>query len=276
MDKESALFYVVLLLFAATGIVTILGLVQRVTIEKKYLNALFSALILELIAAVIYLFSSTDFFLPVPSADELTLPRAQLPVEHSQITPKELVALLQDHAHTRSRLQQLETELVSLRNTFAGQVPSYTDVTLALDDSIRHIGELQRDLENLNNERRGVEQLKQNFLVRMAELNTRINGLGASINLIYRPQEKREIAGMLQSAFKQIGFMPAGQEPDDDPFKANELLIAYQRSKNFGKTGYLTSQVIALIILDYLSPVSQNGGESRPQPKSNSVFKTDP
>ena len=43
MDKESALFYVVLLLFAATGIVTLLGLVQKVTIEKKYLNALFSA-----------------------------------------------------------------------------------------------------------------------------------------------------------------------------------------------------------------------------------------
>jgi len=276
MDRESALFYVVLVLFAATGIVTILGLVQRVTIEQKYLNALFFALILELVAAVIYLFSNTDFFQPVPSADQLTLSRAQLPAEHSDITPKELVALLQDHAYRRSRLEQLENELVSLKNTIAGQVPPYADVSLALDDSIRHIGELQRDLESLNNERRGVEQLKQNFLVRMAELNTRINGLGASINLIYRPQEKREIAGMLQSAFKQIGFMPAGQEPDDDPLKANELLIAYQQSKNFGQTGYLTSQVVALIILDYLSPVSQNGGDRSRPPKSTGVFKTDP
>jgi len=67
MDKESALFYVVLILFAITGIVTILGLVQKVMIEKKYLNALFSALILELIAAVLYLFSNTEFF-PTPNS----------------------------------------------------------------------------------------------------------------------------------------------------------------------------------------------------------------
>ena len=47
--------------------------------------------------------------------------------------------------------------------------------------------------------------------------------------------------------------------PDDDPLRAQELLVRYQESKDFGQTGYLTSQVVALIILDYLSPVSQNG-----------------
>ena len=272
MDKESALFYVVLLLFATTGIVTLLGLVQKVSIEKKYLNALFSALILELVAAGVFLFSNTDFF----TADELTVARAELPEALGEITPKELLALLQDHALQRDRLKQLELELASLADTLASQVPPYEDVSLALDESIRQIGDLRRDLEVLQSERRGTEQLRQNFLVQMAELNARINGVGASINLVYRPQQKREIAGMLQSAFKQIGFMPSGQTPDDDPFRAHELLIAYQQSKNFGRTGYLTSQVLALIILDYLSPVSQNGGKPYSSTSSPSGRKTDP
>lgn len=263
MDRESALFYLVLLLFAATGIVTLLGLVQKVSIEKKYLNALFSALILELVAAVIYLFSNTDFFAPRPDAEQLALQRAQLPAEYREITPRQMLALLEDYAAQRDALERMQRELESLGDTFASQVPPYEDVSLALDESIRLIDALQADLESLQVERRGEAQFRQNFLVRMAELNARISAVGASINLIYRPQEKREIAAMLQSAFKQIGFMPAGQEPDDDPLRAHELLVAYQQSKNFGQTGYLTSQVIALIILDYLSPVSQNGRQER-------------
>ena len=51
----------------------------------------------------------------------------------------------------------------------------------------------------------------------------------------------------------------ANEAPNDDPFEANDLLIRYQASRNFGQTGYLTGQVVALVILDYLSPISQNG-----------------
>lgn len=259
MDRESALFYVVLLLFAGTGIVTILGLVQKVTIEKKYLNALFSALILELIAAVLYLFSNTEFFNKKPNADELVLLRSELPQAHMDIAPGELIELIATHDSNAEKLRQMERELTSLRNQLAVQVPPYDDVMLALDARIREIRALQSDLARLNTEQQSFLKIRENFLVRMAELNNQISGVGASINLIYRPEEKREIAAMLQSAFKQIGFMPDDEEPDDDPFRANELLIRYQQSRNFGQTGYLTSQVVALIILDYLSPISQHG-----------------
>ena len=259
MDKESALFYVVLLLFAVTGIVTILGLVQKVSIEKKYLNALFGALILELIAAVLYLFSNTDFFAREADADTLALPRAELPASHAQISPAELVALLQTQEGERARLQKLEAELANLRDTLERQVPPYDDVTLALDARIREINTLREQIDEDRAAQQSFNRLKENFLVRMAELNSRISEIGASINLEYRPEQKREIAGMLQAAFKEIGFMPAGESPDDDPARAHELLVRYQESKDFGQTGYLTSQVVALIILDYLSPVSQNG-----------------
>jgi hypothetical protein len=47
MDMESALFYVVLFLFLCTGVVTLLGIIQKVSIEKRYLNGLFGALIMK-------------------------------------------------------------------------------------------------------------------------------------------------------------------------------------------------------------------------------------
>jgi hypothetical protein len=262
MDKESALFYVVLLLFAVTGIVTILGLVQKVSIEKKYLNALFSALILELIAAVLYMFSSTDFFSAQPNEDELTVLRSDLPQPQREITASGLVDLLAGLDAERGQFAGMDRELVSLRETLQSQVPPYDDVSLALDARIREIDELKSSLAGLQAEQAAYLKLRQHFLVRMAQLNSRISEMGTSINLTYRPAEKREIAGMLQSAFKQIGFMPAGQSPDDDPERAHRLLVAYQKSKRFGQTGYLTSQVVALIILDYLSPVSQHNGRT--------------
>jgi hypothetical protein len=220
---------------------------------------LFSALILELIAAVLYMFSNTDFFQPEPRADELVLLRSELPQAHMDIASSEVVEMLAIHASNREKLRQTEQELISVRSQIAVQVPPYDDVTLALDTRIREIRALQGDLARLNTEQQGFLKIRENFLVRMAELNSHISGVGASINLIYRPEHKREIAGMLLSAFKQIGFMPADEAPGDDPFRANELLILYQQSKNFGQTGHLTSQVVALIILDYLSPISQNG-----------------
>lgn len=259
MDKESALFYVVLVLFAATGIVTLMGLVQKVTIEKKYLNALFTALILELIAAVLYLFSSTEFFEPAPTQDQLVLPRVELPQAHRDISPADVIRMVTDHDANQTRMQQAEQDLMSLRSLMAEQVPPYDDVVLALDTRIREIRDLKNDLGRLQAEQVAFDKIRENFLVRMAELNTRISEIGTSINLIYRPEQKREIAGMLQSAFKQIGFMPDDEMPNDDPFEANELMIRYQLSKNFGQTGYLTNQVVAFIIQDHLSPVSNNG-----------------
>ncbi|MCP4387480.1 MAG: hypothetical protein GY802_04230 [Gammaproteobacteria bacterium] len=259
MDKESALFYVVLLLFAATGIVTIMGMVQKVTIEKKYLNALFSALILELIAAVLYLFSNTQFFNQTPGEDQVVLLRSELPQANRDISPNDVLQMVANHDANQEKLRLAEQDLISLRSVIAAQVPPYDDVTLALDARIREIRELQGNLVRLETEQAAFEKIRENFLVRMAELNTRISDIGASINLIYQPENKREIAGMLQSAFKQIGFMPNDEMPNDDPFETNELMIRYQESKDFGQTGYLTSQVVALIILDYLSPISQNG-----------------
>lgn len=56
------LFYTFLFLFIATGIITLLGIINLVQIDDKYLGKLFTALIIELIGGVVSLFNKTIFF----------------------------------------------------------------------------------------------------------------------------------------------------------------------------------------------------------------------
>ena len=259
MDKESALFYVVLLLFAATGIVTILGLVQKVSIEKKYLNALFAALILELVAALLYLFSNTNFFDDGPPADALVIERGDLPSTHVEITSAETVALFERHDRDAAELGELRQEIVNLRDTLASQNPPYDEVVQSLNESIDEIGKLRTSHDDAVADQERLRRLEKQFLVRMANLNSKISEWGTSINFKWQPEQKRDAALMLQQAFKQIGFMNDDESPDDDPARAHNLLIDYQLAKNFGETGFLTAETIAFIIRDYLAPVSLNG-----------------
>ncbi len=55
-------FYTFLVIFAATAGLTLFGISGLITIKEGYLDSLFYALILELIAAVIGLFRATRFF----------------------------------------------------------------------------------------------------------------------------------------------------------------------------------------------------------------------
>ena len=59
---KEALFWIFIAIFSLTAIITLLGITGVIkTIKDNYLNALFTALILEVIAAVVLLFQNTDF-----------------------------------------------------------------------------------------------------------------------------------------------------------------------------------------------------------------------
>jgi hypothetical protein len=60
--RLDALFYTFLAIFAATAIVTLLGVIGIVTIQGAQLNALLGAFLLELAGAVVVLFRGAPFF----------------------------------------------------------------------------------------------------------------------------------------------------------------------------------------------------------------------
>jgi len=69
---RAALYYSVMAIFVATAAVTLLGVTGALTISEGYLDVLFTALVIELVAAVIGLFQATDWFGggPVPPGIE--------------------------------------------------------------------------------------------------------------------------------------------------------------------------------------------------------------
>lgn len=59
---KKTLFYTFIFVFGATSIITLLGLINVITIESAYLEKLFYLLIAESVAPVIALFKKTNFF----------------------------------------------------------------------------------------------------------------------------------------------------------------------------------------------------------------------
>ena len=59
---KKTLFYTFMVIFGATALITLLGLIKAIHIEPSYLEKLFYLLLAEVIAPVIALFKKTNFF----------------------------------------------------------------------------------------------------------------------------------------------------------------------------------------------------------------------
>lgn len=249
-----ALFSVVLLLFFATGVVTLLGIVKRLDIERKYLNVLFSAFLLELTAAVLILFSSTDFYVDTEITDHQS---AQLAVLNDWF--KDASAQRIDEQLTQWKTQaSSDHEADLLQEELQQVIAQVATLEQSLDQKQTQIKWLEAELEARREAVLRLSQLERQFLVRLADLNSKISEWGSSINFRWQPEEKRDVALMLQEAFKEIGFMPELEIPNDDPLLAHDILVRYQQAKDFKEVGFLTHQTVAFIVQDYLT--SANSG----------------
>jgi hypothetical protein len=258
---KTALFAVFLALFLATGVITLLGLINKVHIEKQYLSKLFFALILELTGAVLYLFAETDFYAVeteatvIPDSTQTLIPLANA---LSQRFPGETAASIEARLRLYDGIemshQQVEAELAEKNNQIAQLLVEQAQLEAGMSLRAEQIKLLNNEMKARQEAMAKLAKLEKKFLVRMAELNSRISEWGSSINLRWQPDEKREVALMLQEAFKEIGFMETADLPNDDPMTAHHILERYQKMKRFKEIGFLTPQVVAFIIQDYLSP----------------------
>lgn len=249
-----ALFSVVLLLFFATGVVTLLGIIKRLDIERKYLNALFSAFLLELTAAVLILFSNTDFF----SVDSMTSQdAAQVAIIRDWFADAPPEAIRQQLTDWQS-LAQVENPSAELKGELERASQRVESLENTLEQKQKQIKWLEAELDTRRQAVLRLSRLERQFLVRVADLNSKISEWGSSVNFRWQPEEKRDVALMLQEAFKEIGFMPELEIPNDDPLLAHDILVRYQRSKDFKEVGFLTHQTVAFIVQDYLT--SANAG----------------
>ena len=69
--EQHILFWIFIGIFAISAAITLLGITNVLKIRDKYLNALFTALILEVVAVVLLLFKNSDYFNPGANLDQL-------------------------------------------------------------------------------------------------------------------------------------------------------------------------------------------------------------
>ena len=210
------LFFVFIVIFLATGTITLLGLIKKVDIEGKYLNRLFIVLILEVVGAVVGLFGSADFF--GTSADDFI---ANLPPE---VQAGSIEA-------TRGEITRVVTER-----------EEYREETDELQDQVN---ELEPELQEYN-------ELEGSAFLLFARLSSDINRHGGFfINLTYRAEEKQGEATRICDVLIML-YGPAGCS-SQDPLSVQGDLERLQSAWMFQATeGHFGQQTLVALINEYL------------------------
>ncbi|WP_044204733.1 hypothetical protein [Flammeovirga sp. OC4] len=165
--KANILFFVFISIFTLTAVVTLLGITNIIKgIREKYLTPLFSALILEVVAAVVLLFNNQDF------SGENTIPElfySETSVEKSDQTLLDQNSFL-DLIHKgekldslinlkNSKIKKLETEINELSDNtqkdFYYYIQQIEKIRIACNGSIN----LKSDKENSKKALKIVEQI---------------------------------------------------------------------------------------------------------------------
>ena len=219
------LFYVFLAIFVATATVTLLGITKRINIDKEYLKPLFTALILEVVGAVIALFAAADFFGDSAASFTRTLP-IEVRSDSSDIAIANINRIISENKTYSQKMATLENILAQKE---------------------QEIVKLRKDLGEF-------DPVKGQVLLLFAQLNVDIGkSTGEFINLSYLPDTKTAVAGRIHKALVAINAIRSG---DNAPMVVHQALIAYQQRKQFPDvTGNFGRMTLSAMINDYLDNV---------------------
>lgn len=216
--EQHILFWIFIGIFAISAAITLLGITNVLKIRDKYLNALFTALILEVVAVVLLLFRNTDYFNPGANLDHL-IAEASLTLP-AQADPAYFIV---ENLRESAKLNQITRQLDSLES--------------ALSDCSNKLEVTTRDVNELN----------EAFYTKVIRLRGQIPKYQGSINLSFRPETKAELFSLLVNILGDMGEIPAGRHllmPD-----GSVDFVAVQEIYSTFKSRY-TDQHLELITYD--------------------------
>jgi len=190
---ESTLFWIFIIIFSITAIVTLLGITGVIkTIKERYLNALFTALILEVIGAVVILFRQVDFNEDVNNGPclENVISRAGLAAQIPEGVDLDdfLVQQLENGGNLASASAMKDSLSEMLANTQA-----------SLSEKQEKILQLEADMDRMG----------QRVYSKITRLHEIIPTYGSTINLNwdYQDGSKDEVYELLIGIFGEMGLI---------------------------------------------------------------------
>jgi hypothetical protein len=139
------LFYTFLGIFIATAVVTLLGITKVISIDDKYLTPLFSALLIELIGAVIAMYRGVNFFEETEGSPVGVNQPVKTPVLfHNAPTLSSKISSnnqnhqaldLEEYFTRLDNLSERHRERTTLKNETNGKLVHFTGIVTRVSDS---------------------------------------------------------------------------------------------------------------------------------------------
>jgi len=181
-------------IFAVTAVITLLGITGVIkTIKEKYLNTLFTALILEVVAAVVLLFQGFNF-------NEQAVNLASV-ISKSGLKPPDNTELYEDFIVKKLSETPEINKLTAENNQLKADISAKTQEIKDLKGSI--------------------SRYDQNFYSNIIKLDDALYQIrGKTINLGYKPEEKEKVYKYLVNIFQDLGIIKEG----DEVFRADNTI----------------------------------------------------
>lgn len=189
---KEALFWIFLAIFSLTAIITLLGITGVIkTIKENYLNALFTALILEVVAAMVLLFQNTDF---------LAGPVDEGPCLEEVINRAGLTAKVSDAVDPSDFLVE-QLKQLSVLDAVKGDQDQLVSQLQERDSLLKAAN---AEIEALEAE---LKELGQQFYTKITRLRNYISQYGGFINLAWRAEDKAPVYRLLIEIFGDMGLI---------------------------------------------------------------------
>lgn len=180
MEKFDIIFYIFIIIFSITAIITFLGITNIIkTIRTRYLNALFAALVLEVVAAVIFTYKQIDFSC---KEDERI---AYLCEDVLEINPND---------DNEKKVRFLKT-LIDSQKSAVSQVEIIN----------RELQQCRGDLERAGTDLDRLDRVFYSNVIKLRLVADTIRG--NTINLIWEQDKKQVVYDLLWEIFKELGYL---------------------------------------------------------------------
>jgi len=198
MEKQT-LFWLFIGIFAVTAIITLLGITGVIkTIKEKYLNTLFTALILEVVGAVFLLFQGFNFTENRMDLSAIISKAGLSPPDKVELQEAFIVQKLAE----MPKLKKLTTENEQLKKTII--------------EKDQEIAKIKGDAGRFD----------QNFYSNIIKLDDAIEAYpGKSINIGFQPDQKEAVYQLLVNIFGDLGKVRDGDAIYDNNQKVNKPFI---------------------------------------------------
>ncbi len=246
--EQRILFWIFVTIFSATAIITFLGITNVIKINKNYLTAMFSALILEVVAAVILVFQSFDFAGPEAVDLNAVIEEADI---RATLAPRQT-----PEAFIISQLRESD------------KVPDLYEEMGGMKTDLDSLLEVLKDCEGQSRIIQGnLDELEKTFYIKIKRLRDQINRYDGVINLAYRADNKDNVYSLLIDIYTSLGMVSDGTPIYVDGNREN---INFRTVRNMHKKFkldnnikiendryiYVTENDTILMIQKYLSIIS--------------------